>query len=282
MFDAHLHFEAIVAREDGTIDWDRAERLVERWRAGGVRGVLAVSVDRPSAERTLKLKERFPDFVFAALGEHPERPLSSERELWALEALIRAERGRIAAIGEVGLPHYARVDQKPAVRERLRFFAGLGRKLGLPLALHAVYDGAAEALSVLQEEGVRKAHFHWLKAPDAVVERILAAGYRVSVTPEVCYRKRARALARAVRRRGAPLLFETDGPWPYEGPFGGRPAEPLWLGRVRTCAAEAVGEAPEGLSEAAEAAFLSLFGSSEAAGGSETAGGSGPPADRGS
>jgi len=262
MFDAHLHFEAVVSREDGTIDWERAKRFVERWRAGGVRGVLAVSVDLPSSERTLELKERFPDFVFAALGEHPERPPSSEREFWALEKLIRTERKRISAIGEIGLPYYVGIERKSAVWERLRIFAALGRELDLPLVLHAVYDGAAEALSTLREAAIEKAHFHWLKASDAVVERILDYGYHVSVTPEICYRERARALARKVRGRGEPILFETDGPWTYEGSFGGRPADPLWLWDVLRCTAEAVGEEEEVLSAFADAAFLSLFGSS--------------------
>lgn len=250
----------MVSREDGKIDWERAKALVESWQTSGVEGVLAVSVDRPSSERTLELKERFPGFVFAALGEHPEWPLSSEREFYSLLDLIRSERGRISAIGEVGLPHYHRKDQKPLAMERFRIWSSLSRELSLPLALHAVYEGAEEALLVLREEGVTRAHFHWLKAADEVVVEILAAGYHISVTPEVCYRERARELARQVRGRGFPLLFETDGPWPYEGPFAGEPSDPSWLSKVIRCTAEAVGEEAVSLAHEGAETFRFLFG----------------------
>ncbi|MDI3270590.1 MAG: TatD family hydrolase, partial [Bacillota bacterium] len=207
-----------------------------------------------------ELKERFPGFVFAALGEHPEWPLSSEREFLLLVDLIRSERGRLSAIGEVGLPHYQRKEQKALVLDRLRVWASLSRDLSLPLALHAVYEGAKEVLWVLQEEGVNKAHFHWLKASEEVVAGILAAGYRISVTPEVCYRERARELARQVRATGLPLLFETDGPWPYEGPFGGEASAPSWLPKVIGCTAEALGEEAASLAHEGARAFRLLFG----------------------
>jgi TatD DNase family protein len=49
-------------------------------------------------------------------------------------------------------------------------------------------------------------------------------GYHVSVTPDVCYEKEIQDL---VSQYPIELLMvETDGPWPFEGPFEGKMTNP--------------------------------------------------------
>ncbi|PWK15610.1 TatD family hydrolase [Tumebacillus permanentifrigoris] len=224
MFDAHLHLEQYPD--------EQIEGLIESWRIGGIQGVVAVSTGLRSAHRTLDLQQRFPDFVRAALGTHPEQPVPPESELVELLQLIELEKNRLSAIGEVGLPHYALAELGTmALDDHLELFgvfAKLAARHRLPLVLHAVHDKVPLALEVLQRHRVERAHFHWLKAVPADLQRIVEAGYYVSVTPDVCHRERDQQLARHVPL--SQLLFETDGPWPHVGPlFAGRPTSPLFL-----------------------------------------------------
>jgi TatD DNase family protein len=224
MIDAHLHLEQYPD--------DEIDRLIDTWRTGGIEGVVAVSTGLHSAHRTLDLQQRHPDFVRAAIGAHPEQPVPPEIELQELLLLIETEKSRLCAIGEVGLPHYALADLGTTAldghRELLGMFAELAGKHGLPLVLHAVHDKAALALDILQSHGVTRAHFHWLKASPTDLQKIVEAGYFVSVTPDVCHRERDQQLARHVPL--PQLLLETDGPWPHEGPFfAGRRTTPLFL-----------------------------------------------------
>ncbi|KEO83458.1 TatD family hydrolase [Tumebacillus flagellatus] len=224
MIDAHLHVEMYPDEE--------LESLIETWREGGIESVVAVSTGLRSSYRTLELQVRYPDFVRAAVGMHPEYPVPPERDVTELLALIRQERHRLVAVGEVGLPHYEveklGAGALEAWTELLGTFAETAREHDLPLVLHAVHNKAPLAFQALQRHGVTRAHFHWLKAAPDDLQQILDAGYYVSVTPDVCHRERDQRLASLVPL--PQLLLETDGPWPHEGPvFGGRRTTPLFL-----------------------------------------------------
>ncbi|ASS97691.1 TatD family deoxyribonuclease [Geobacillus thermocatenulatus] len=219
MIDAHLHLD----------QYRDIDEQINRWQEAGITGVVAVSTDLRSSHRTLELKRRFPSFVYAAIGFHPEQPLPSESDWNEWTKLVRQERPLLAAIGEVGLPYYSAeaCAKLPAYQERLAEVAAIAVEASLPLALHAVYDRAETALAILQQAGVRHAHFHWLKAEPAVVKQIIEYGCYISVTPEVCYRERDKKLLSLVPLEQ--LLLETDGPWPFAGPFQGKSTTPLWL-----------------------------------------------------
>ncbi|WP_244504386.1 TatD family hydrolase [Salibacterium halotolerans] len=234
VFDAHIHLE----------QYDNLDERIKRWHEAGVEQVTAVSNDLASSYRTLEIKERHPDVVRAGCGFHPEQPLpeTSEREEW--KHLVKLEREHIACIGEIGLPHYE-LGHLPSPLEAYQEFLAecllLARDLKLPAALHAVHDKAELAFDILRREAPAvPAHFHWLKAPEDVAARITKAGYMVSVTPEVCYRERDQRLAAAVPPDQ--LLIETDGPWPFQGPFAGIETTPELLRDVITTLAGITGE----------------------------------------
>ncbi|MED0669958.1 TatD family hydrolase [Aneurinibacillus aneurinilyticus] len=65
--DAHLHLDQYPESE--------TDKLISEWRSVGITGLVAVSTNLASAYRTLELKHRYPDFVYAAVGYHPEQAL---------------------------------------------------------------------------------------------------------------------------------------------------------------------------------------------------------------
>jgi TatD DNase family protein len=213
---------------------------------------VAAAVDEASSEQILSLHEAFPAFVHVGLGVHPERLVTNE-ETERVIALIRRERARLVAIAEVGLPWYT-IRERPdrnvliaAGEPRLHRFLQLARELDLAVVLHTPHEAAAPALTLLREEGIERAVFHWHKASPEVTQAIVGEGYYISVTPETCYRQRDQALVDAVPL--SHLVIETDGPWPYSGEFEGRPTEPTFLGRIvdaiatiKSVAREEVGE----------------------------------------
>jgi TatD DNase family protein len=225
MIDAHIHLDQSPA---GSLHQE-----IDKWGEQGIQKVVAVSSDLSSSYRTLELKRRFPDFIFAAVGFHPEQPLCSEKDLLELFQLIKKERLMISAIGEVGLPHYElnRLEQPfEKYVETLYEFLKIAREEQLPVSLHAVHEKAGIALQLLKQAKIKKAHFHWLKADGQTVKEILNQGYYISVTPEVCYRERDQLLVKNIPISN--LLIETDGPWPFSGPFSGRKTTPLFLKEI--------------------------------------------------
>ncbi|MDA3129109.1 TatD family hydrolase [Aliibacillus thermotolerans] len=224
MIDTHIHLE----------QYEQVESLIPSWQERGIEKVVAVSNDLRSSYKTLELKERFPDFIWAAVGFHPEYEEPVERDVEEWKQLVKQELSLISAIGEIGLPHYSKWSSPshlPRYIERLKEYIDVAHTYSLPVVLHAVHDKAELVYMILSEEFPEvQAHFHWLKGSEEVVHSIVRAGHYISVTPEVCYRKRDERLTVLVPP--AQLLIETDGPWPFQGPFLHKQTTPLFLQQV--------------------------------------------------
>ena len=208
--------------------------LIKRAREAGVNAVVAPGITPSSNRRVMELACDYPDFVHAAIGFHPERFELTDDDLEATLSMIRTHRDRICAIGEVGLPYYGEMARREDVIERgrkiLERFARLASELDLTLILHCPHQTAGDALPIIQAAKVRRAVFHWHKSDEATTRAILEAGYFISLTPEVVYRDRDQALAGIVPL--SRMMVETDGPWPYDGPFEGKPTEPNFIVNV--------------------------------------------------
>lgn len=225
VIDSHIHLDQYL----------ELDKQIENWHANGITQVIAVSNDLPSSYRTLELQLKHPEMIKVCVGFHPEYPLPTQQDVKEWEQLVKTERKRIVGIGEIGLPHYQINNLSHTLTEyidRLTSYLHIAKIHSLPVALHAVHDKAQMVLSLLQELEIKKAHFHWLKASSHVLEQIIRARYFISVTPEVCYRRRDQLLAQAIPLDQ--LLIETDGPWKYTGPFKSRQTSPLLLQDVVT------------------------------------------------
>jgi len=237
LIDAHCHL--------ASPHYHDVEGLIRRSRKAGIVGVIAVGSDLVSSRNVLELQEKYPDFVFAAAGIHPERASVSQKEVEAVCRLIEEEQSRLVAVGEIGLPYYSvgggevtegLLEER---KELLKQFLKVARKVKLPVVLHAPHSCANLALSLLQEVGIERAMFHWHKAPQEVTQAIVQHHYFISLTPELCYRERDQEIAKQVPLSN--LLLETDGPWPFKGEFEGKETEPPFIVRAAQKVAEMKG-----------------------------------------
>ncbi len=220
MIDSHIHLD----------QYDDIDRQIEIWMNAGISNVIAVSTDLASCYHTLKLKLRYPTFVQAAIGFHPEQALPNEKDFLEWQNLLKCERHLISAIGEVGLPYYSASKLEQSLKEYILFLKkmiDISIEQDLPIVLHAVHEHADIVFQLLVEHGATKVHFHWLKSSFQTLHRILDQGYYVSITPEVLYRERDQLFVKEISLDL--LLLETDGPWPYNGPFEGKVTTPLFL-----------------------------------------------------
>jgi Mg-dependent DNase len=224
--DAHIHVDS----------YEEADRqaLLEQAFEAGIQAVVAVSMHLESCKTNALLAAQFPGRVHPAYGFHPEQPVLREEDEEALFAWIRDKHAedKAFAIGEVGLPYYSRTtaeeegrsfDEAPylALLDR---FAALAAELDRPIVLHAVYEDGAKACDIMERHQVKKVHFHWFKGDEATVERMIRLGYMISVTPDVAYEQEIRSLVE--RYPLEQMMVETDGPWPFEGPYEGRRTAP--------------------------------------------------------
>ncbi|GIQ68492.1 TatD family deoxyribonuclease [Xylanibacillus composti] len=239
MIDAHIHLDMY---EDSQLT-DMLAPLMQasngpRTEAMQVTGLITVSSQLESCRRNLQIAKRYPGLVHPAFGFHPEQPLPDDAAAADLFQWMRKHADDMVAIGEVGLPYYTALEKRRAgerfdaepYQELLEQFVRLAGELNKPIVLHAVYEDAAAACELLEKYNVSHAHFHWFKASRLVTERIIANQYSVSFTPDICYEPDIRQLAAVMPIDK--VMAETDGPWPFEGPFKGQATVPRMAQRV--------------------------------------------------
>ncbi|WP_153721562.1 TatD family hydrolase [Sporosarcina cascadiensis] len=222
LIDAHIHLD-MYSDEERIL-------LLKELEASYVDALVAVSKDLSSSHRQLE-SARFDSRIKAAIGWHPEQAVPSEEELQAILNLIDENHHLLTTVGEVGLPYYLR--QKKADLDLLPYVKALEKFIQkaahtkLPIVLHAVYEDAAAVCDLLEAYSIMSAHFHWFKGEDAVLKRILANGYVVSVTPDVVYKEKIQHIVEQTPL--SQLMVETDGPWPFEERFSGKLTHPSMM-----------------------------------------------------
>ena len=183
--------------------------VLARAADAGVGSVVAVGETRADAERNLELAEAYPGVVRPTAGLYPTHLDLAEAE--RIASLIRRERPRLAAIGEVGLDRWkVREERDLAVqREIFTFFIDLSIELDLPLNVHSRSAGHY-SIDLLRERGATRAQLHAFDGRAARAEPAVEAGYFFSVPPSIVRSPQKQKLVR--RLPLSCLLLETDSP----------------------------------------------------------------------
>lgn len=241
LVDVHAHLG------DAVFDPDR-ESVLERARAAGVAAVLIVGETLQDARRNLELAERFPDVLLPAAGLYPTH-LDLDQAA-AMEAFVRENRGRLAAIGEVGLDHYKVESEadREVQREILARFVALSLELDLPLNVHSRSAGR-ETIALLAAHGAKRAVLHAFDGKASSALPGVEAGYFFSVPPSIVRSRQKEKLVKRLPLEA--LLLETDSP--VLGPAPDERNEPANVRVSLRAIAEIKGIAEEAVVEAVRA-----------------------------
>ncbi|MHA6260237.1 TatD family hydrolase [Sporosarcina sp. CAU 1771] len=226
IIDAHIHLDQYKKSKQQTII-DYLERP-----SSELHGVITVSKDYLSCTDNLQLAETHAG-IRTAFGYHPEQAPPSDVELEKLFSFMELNKNQMVAIGEVGLPYYLRQEEPrlplEPYYEMLEAFIHRAKNWDKPINLHAVYEDADIVCDLLEKHSVDKAHFHWFKGFPSTFGRMIRNDYYVSVTPDCIYEPEIQHLIESypINR----LMVETDGPWPFSGPFEGEMTHPKMIHR---------------------------------------------------
>jgi TatD DNase family protein len=247
LVDCHAHIA------DPVFDADRTRVLAEA-RAAGIVAVVAVGETLADARRNLVLAAEHPE-VLPAAGLHPTRVDAAEGA--AIAELLRTERRRFVAVGEVGLDRW-KVTEPPELelqREIFTSFVKLAVELDLPLNVHSRSAGR-EAIAVLQEHGAKRVQLHAFDGRPASAAGAVEAGYYFSIPPSVV---RSRQKQKLVKRLPLELLLlETDSP--VLGPTPGERNVPANARIALEAIAEIKGKTVDEVAEAVAANTRRLYG----------------------
>ena len=253
MIDTHAHLCDPVFEAD-------LEEVLARAVTAGVDAVVAVGECLADAHRNLALARAHPGLIHPAAGLCPT--LLDIAEAAALHDLIRRERHRFVAIGEVGLDHWKvkEEDEREVQRTILADFVDLSLELDLPLNVHSRSAGR-DTLDLLLERGATRVQMH---AFDGRASRALPgveAGYFFSVPPSIVRSRQKQKLVGQLPLEC--LLLETDSP--VLGAEPGERNEPCRIGEALAAIAGVKSLTPEAVAEAVAENTRRLYGDLQSA-----------------
>ncbi|CAF0700817.1 TatD family hydrolase [Candidatus Methylacidithermus pantelleriae] len=249
LVDTHVHLDF------PEFDVDRDQVMV-RAACEGVHSIVGVSVDLDSSRRLLGLAQQYPA-LRVTVGIHPAYVGKGKNDanLWnELEHL--AQEPKVVALGETGLDFH-RLPQDPVETEAIRMaqrtafqaHLQLAAKLGLPLVIHQ-RDAWEETWELLEPyRGKVRAVFHCFGGTWEQAERILRAGWKLSFTGTVTFRKSQALRALAAQLPEESFMIETDAPFLAPEPWRGRRNEPAWVIHVARVLAQARQQSVETIAE---------------------------------
>jgi len=207
IIDTHAHLC------DSAFDADRAE-VLSRARAAGVAGVVCVGESLEDARKNLVLAQEDP-LLLPAAGLYPDRFDLGEAE--ALIQLIRKERGRLVAVGEVGLdrwiikraPESEQAELETLQRELFLRFIDLAIELDLPLNVHSRSAGR-QAIAAMLGRGAGRVQMHAFDGKASTAQPAVEAGYYFSVPPSIVRSRQKQKLFGHLPL--SCLLVESDSP----------------------------------------------------------------------
>jgi TatD DNase family protein len=231
LIDAHIHLsDAEYAK--------CADELVEEAKSSNVAALVSNSMDLETSIGSLKLAEKHPGMVYAALGIHPWNVnVLKENELEETLQLISEQHQKktIAAIGEIGLDYkYETIWEKQLMvfDKMLR----LAEKLDLPAIIHS-RGTTAQIVDMLPSYNLKRVLLHWFSHPMSALYKAVEHGYFITEGPPVAYSNGIRQVVKNVPLTN--LLTETDGPVTYyKPPFNGKLTSPTFIPTVVEAVAE--------------------------------------------
>ena len=254
LIDTHCHL-------NGANCAGGADAVLERARAVGVGGFVAIGVGSVGAAReVLALSARLPD-VACTIGVHPHDASTLDDAMFdELSGLVRDK--AVVAIGEIGLDyHYAHSPRKVQV-EVFRRFIALAREAKKPIVVHT-RSAAADTLGVLETEAARDVGgvIHCFSEDREFARRAFEIGFDVSFSGIVTFKN---AVSVHDVARFAPderILVETDSPYLAPVPKRGSSNEPAYIVHTARRVAELRGATFEHIEEITTVNALRRFGS---------------------
>jgi TatD DNase family protein len=257
LVDTHCHLDA------PQFEGDSPAALVARARSAGVTRLVTIGTDVKTSESAVALAKAH-EGVWATVGVDPNDAAGwGDADLARLEALTAEP--EVVAIGEIGLDYYWNRAPREVQARAFRAQLELAESVGLPVVIHnrdADVDTEAALLewAAGRTDGDRPLGVLHCYAGDlAMAERLVAAGFLVSLAGIVTFKNAARTHEVAARLPLEAIVLETDAPFLAPHPHRGARNEPAFVPLVAARVAELRELAVEAVAGATTANAERLF-----------------------
>lgn len=262
MIDTHCHIDDPQYQDD-------LPAFLQQQKEGGVEAILVPGVDVYSIDTVLPLCAQYPDYLYPALGLHPEEVKADWQQQWdTIRAKIEATRreGGLIAIGEIGLDYHWDTTYKEEQHIVFRDQLLLARRLNLPVMVH-IRDAMEDTYRILHEVASLEDEtlqplsgvVHCFSGSREMAEKFIALGFYLGIGGVLTFKncKLADTLRHIPLQH---LVLETDAPYMAPVPHRGQRNESRWMTYVAERLADIYLVATEDVKRVTTANASALFG----------------------
>ena len=232
MIDSHCH----LAAPDFEADLDD---VIERATAAGVTKIVTISDAMSDIDPSRLIAEKY-EHIFYTVGVHPHhaKEFDFDRDVPILRTSIHHPKCK--AIGEIGLDYHYMHSPRDTQQRLFEMQLRLAKELHLPAVVHC-RDAVEDVWTIVNHVQPEKLVMHCCTETWADVERFVRAGYFLSFTGIVTWKK-SDLLRDTVRQCPlSQLMVETDAPFLAPDPYRGNRCEPTHVMDVADKVAEVKG-----------------------------------------
>lgn len=213
LIDCHCHLNSKL------FQYDRPQ-VIQRAVQAGITAMLDSGETFEENEKSLRLTEK-QTFLKTCAGFSPKCLKLADSKL--AQDHIRANAGKIIAIGEVGLDYWCVKEPEERKRQREIFesFIELAKELGKPVVVHSRSAGSY-AIDMLVKHNATRVCMHAFDGSAESAKDGVEHGFFFSIPPSVKFSQQKKNLVEALPLEN--LLLESDAP--ALGPEHGKRNEP--------------------------------------------------------
>ncbi len=189
---------------------DTAEEIVKRAKKAGVLIMINQGVNHEANKKCLDLSSKFRE-IKSALGLYPIDALNlNDNEIDAEIGLIRKNKEKVVALGEIGLDFKEDVTNKEKQKEIFQKIIELSFELDIPLIVHS-RKADQEAIEMLEKAGAKKVVMHCFSGNFKLVRRVIEHGWFFSIPASIKFSEHFQKIAKECPI--SQLFCETDSPY---------------------------------------------------------------------
>ena len=229
LFDTHAHMD------DRAFDTDRAQLLASLPQQG-LSLVMNPGCSLASS-RNVDLLTRQYDFLYGAVGSHPDACDEVNEEVLEIYRQICRENSKIKAIGEIGLDYHYEDIPRDIQQKAFRLQMELAKELSLPVIVHD-RDAHGDSMDIVSEFPEVKGVFHCYSGSVEMAQWLIDRGWYIGFTGVLTFKNARKAVEVAQAIPLERIVLETDCPYMAPEPFRGKRNDPGKLYRMAQRLAE--------------------------------------------
>ncbi len=251
--DTHTHLY------DDRLNEAKQDEMIQRALDAGVESMYMPNCDQHTIPGMMRIAQTFPGKCLPMMGLHPTYVKGTyNEELTIVSEWL--EKGKFAAVGEIGLDYYWDKTFVPQQKEAFAQQIDWALEYGLPIVIHS-REATQDCIDMVRskQNGKLRGIFHCFSGNGEEAKQIVDLGFLLGIGGIITY-KSNKELQEVVQSAPlAHLVLETDAPYLSPVPYRGKRNESAYIQFIAEKVAELRELSVEELGKATSANAQKLF-----------------------